>query len=277
MIAQINEIIECLNKYSKINRSIQRRINILDEKMKTITKYQTIYDLGLSHTNLEFKKSMLKLQLENRVENLKKVLTKIYTDMYAIYKDVNLLLTKIKSVLKEQNTFLPVIPKIVLSEKNNVLDLKEFQKWLHKVQQIMELTKGRINLLNEKRDAFETIIRNELPSLDLHKTMNLQKEDLLNEFSRIKHKFVSIINFNHYVVKRILSYQTYQWTSQNIQKTNPNPIPKKLSKSRLKAYEPKLQKKDKIPVIKLDDLSGENEQTNQEISFTFFNSPENKR
>ena len=141
MIAQINEIIECLNKYSKINRSIQRRINILDEKMKTITKYQTIYDLGLSHTNLDFKKSMLKLQLENRVENLKKVLMKLYTDMYSIYKDVNLLLSKIKSVLKEQDNFLPVIPKVVLSEKNNTLDLKEFQKWLHKVQQIMELTK----------------------------------------------------------------------------------------------------------------------------------------
>lgn len=215
MISTINEIVENLNNYTKINRKLVKHLGVLDEKIRTITKYEGTYDLGLSHTNLEFKKDLLELQLEYRMQNLKCCLTKIYSDVGGIYTDVNILFKKMRSVLKDQKTRLPEIPKIILSEKNKTIDIKDFSKWLKSVEQLLETTRGKIRMLNEKRDAFETMIRNELPSIDLRQTMNLQKEDLLNEYDRIRHKFVSIINFNYYVTKHILQYNIYEWTNQD--------------------------------------------------------------
>jgi hypothetical protein len=211
MITYINSIIDGFIKYTKINNNIQKKITIIDEKLTTIKKYEGIYDLGLSHTNLSFKKVMLNNLLHYRLMNLKSCLTKFYSDNYGVYKDLNELQKSLSSVLKEKNDFVPRIPRIILSEKNNKLDISDFKKWVQQLQTVLHNTKRRINLLNEKRDAFETMIENELPAIDLHKTMNLQKDDLLNEYERIKHRFVSIINFSYYITKRILKYKEHNW------------------------------------------------------------------
>jgi hypothetical protein len=211
MITYINSIIDNFIKYAKINRSIQKKIIIIDEKIKTIKKYEGIYDLGLSHTNLLFKKTMLNNFLTYRLMNLKSCLTKFYTDNYGVYLELNKLQKNLCNVLKEKNEFVPHIPKITLSEKHNKLNITEFKKWMHQLQGVIQNTKRRINLLNEKRDAFETMIENELPSIDLRKTMNLQKDDLLNDYERIKHRYISIINFSYYVTKNILKYKIHNW------------------------------------------------------------------
>jgi hypothetical protein len=157
--------------------------------------------------------------LKYRIENLKTCLTKFFTDNYGVYKELNTLQKKLRSVLKEKDEYLPQIPKITLSEKNNKLDIKSFKEWLCQIQTTLKHTKQKINLLNEKRDAFETMIRNELPSIDLRRTMDLQKDDLLNEYERIKHRFVSVIMFSYYVTKNILKYKGYNWDIEQGEKT----------------------------------------------------------
>jgi hypothetical protein len=290
MISTINEIIDNLNNYTKINRKIVKQLAVLDEKIETITRYEATYDLGLSHTNLEFKKDLLELQLEYRIQNLKCCLTKIYSDMGGIYSDVGKLLKKIHSVLKDQKVRLPSIPKIVLSEKNKTIDIKDFGKWLKNVEQLLESTRGKIRMLNEKRDAFETMIRNELPSIDLRQTMNLQQEDLLNEYDRIRHKFVSILNFNYYVTKHILQYTIHGWTNKDkvLERNASSPINRVHSpvfreenikihqsiKPRRKSFS-SIEKKKNSKVDKVPKILEMNEQSG--LNFTFFNSSTNKQ
>ena len=129
-------------------------------------------------------------------------------------------------------------------------------------------------MLNEKRDAFETMIRNELPSIDLRQTMNLQKEDLLNEYDRIRHKFVSIINFNYYVTKHILQYNIYEWTNQDKILERNVASPKKrrpnITHKREDTYIEKKRKKKKRPSIlhqvkETIDVKEEIKEENEEI------------
>lgn len=282
MITYINSIIENLNKYVKINKSIIKKIAIVDRKLETVRRYEHIYDLGLSHTNLLFKKTMMNNLLKHRIENLKICLTKFFTDNYGVYKEISTLQKKLRSVLKEKDEYLPQIPKITLSEKDNKLDITAFKEWLYQIQTTLQHTKQKINLLNEKRDAFETMIRNELPSIDLRRTMDLQKDDLLNEYERIKHRFVSIIKFSYYVTKNVLKYKGYNWDIEQEEKKaqlfsprespvgSPSPIRSRAAKKQHKSVVRRGQSNLRQPEPALNTLASIFEQsasiTNEDIS-----------
>jgi hypothetical protein len=212
MIVNINRIVEKYKKYCKINRKIQAKISLINKKMREIKKYEGLYDLGLSTSNLKFKISILEKLLEHRQKIIKEELLKLYSDCYYIYEISKKLFFNINHVIKENKTRIPDIPPIKLSLKKNTINIEKFKDWFQYMFNIIQAVKSKITMMNERRDMFATMIKDELPSIELNETINLQKQDLKNEYDKVKQKFENIITFHTYVVDNIFSYDIYQWS-----------------------------------------------------------------
>jgi hypothetical protein len=214
MIININRIIEKYKKYCKINRNINSKIKLISNKMKEIKKFEGLYDMGLSVSNLKFKITILKQLLEHRQKILKEELLKIYSDSYYIYEITKKLFFNINQVIKENKMIIPNIPKIIFSTEKNTIDIEKFKDWLHSMFNIIQAVKTKIMMMNERRDMFATMIRDELPSIELDETINLQKQDLKNEYDKVKQKIDNIITFHTYIVENIFQYDIYQWKDE---------------------------------------------------------------
>jgi hypothetical protein len=170
--------------------------------------------MGLSVSNLKFKITILKQLLEHRQKILKEELLKIYSDSYYIYEITKKLFFNINQVIKENKMIIPNIPKIIFSTEKNTIDIEKFKDWLHSMFNIIQAVKTKIMMMNERRDMFATMIRDELPSIELDETINLQKQDLKNEYDKVKQKIDNIITFHTYIVENIFQYDIYQWKDE---------------------------------------------------------------
>ena len=213
-MSSIKELFDNFEKYSEINKSIMDNIKDINKKILHLEKYEDIYDLGLSKTNMNYKTTILNQLLNYRTLMLKTTLIKLYTDVFKVHDELQKLFEKISIVLKKEkySKELPPVPKIIISEKDNSLQITEFKEWMLQLSTFFDRIKGKINLLNVKRETFQEIICNELPTLDIKKTMDLQRKDLINEYQRIKHKYICIINFMKYIISNIFEYSVYEWT-----------------------------------------------------------------